>query len=234
MEKYLICCIQTGIKKMDKKKMIFTVYAFSMLALIASASALSYRLLNNISLQQLKMSIGSLGMMTPVVFVLLCVLRGIFFLPCGLMSALGGMLFGAVYGTFFTLIGLTAGSFCTFHLARYFGKSWAQRILGHRYDKYEGYISRDSFLSLFLMRVVPILPFDVVSCIAGISRVRAGRFVFATLAGSLPGVFIYVFFGDSIRELSLKRVVISVGVIILFAAMPFLYRYLMKLIHRTA
>lgn len=219
---------------MDKKRALFGTYAAAMLLLIAAASAFSYRFIDNASLQQVKTAIGSLGIMAPVTFIMLCVLRGLVFLPCGMMSALGGMLFGTFSGTLYTLIGLTAGSVCTFHLARRFGKGWAQRVLGHRYDRYEGYISRDSFYSLFLMRVVPVLPFDAVSCIAGMSRARADKFIYATLIGSLPGVFIYVFFGDSIRDLSLKRVIISAALIIVFAVIPFLYRYLMKLIQKIA
>lgn len=218
---------------MNKKRAFFRGFALMLLLLIL-ASMLVYRCTNGLSLQQLKKAIDSFGGMPPLVFILICAARGVLFIPCGLLSALGGMLFGPLPGTIFTLIGLTAGSFITFCLARGFGKSWAQRVLGHRYDMYEGYISRDSFYSIFLMRVVPILPFDAVSCIAGMSRARADKFILATLIGSLPGVFIYVFFGDSIRSLSIKRAAFSLILMTVFAVLPFCYRQLVKLIRKTA
>ncbi len=220
--------------KMNKKRMYFGGFAFSTLLLLFLVSALVFRLMKGMSLQQLKVAIESLGSMASIVFIMICVVRGLVFIPCGLLSILGGLIFGPLLGTVFTLVGLTAGSVITFYLARGLGKSWAERALGHKYDRYEGYISKDSFYSIFLMRVVPILPFDVVSSIAGISRARVDKYILATLLGSVPGVFIYVFFGDSVRSLSIKRVVFSVVFIAVFALMPFFYKYVIKLIQRTA
>ncbi|HYF75200.1 MAG TPA: VTT domain-containing protein, partial [Candidatus Nitrosocosmicus sp.] len=183
---------------MNKKRAYFGGIVLTALLLIVTAAAIIFRLAEGVSLHQLRAVIESFGGMAPIIFILMCTARGLVFIPCGLLSALGGLLFGPVQGTLFTLIGLTAGSVITFYLARVLGKNWAQQVMGHRYDQYEGYISRDSFYSIFLMRVIPVLPFDAVSCIAGISRAGAGKYILATLSGSLPGVFIYVYFGDSV------------------------------------
>ncbi|MHB1394517.1 MAG: TVP38/TMEM64 family protein [Clostridia bacterium] len=219
---------------MNKKRVYFGGFAFSTLLVLLVILVLTFRFMKDLSLQQLKAAIESLGGMAPVVFILMCAVRGVVFIPCGLLSALGGLLFGPLLGTIFTLIGLTVGSAITFYLARSLGKSWAEKTLGHKYDRYEGYISKDSFYSIFIMRVVPILPFDVVSCMAGMSRARVDKYILATLIGSLPGVFIYVFFGDSLRGLSLRRVAFSAAFIAVFALLPFCYKYLMKLIQKIA
>lgn len=219
---------------MNKKRVFFGGFALWILFLFSAIFFLTSRFPGNLLLQQTKASIESLGAMAPIVFIGMCILRGVTFLPCGLLSALGGIVFGKLQGTIFTLFGLTAGSVLTFYLARGIGKDWVKRILGHRYDRYEGYISRDFSYSIFLMRVVPILPYDIVSCIAGMSRVRVEKFIVETFIGSLPGVFIYVYFGDSVRSMSLKGVVFSVGFIAIFAIMPFLYRYLLKLMGKTS
>jgi uncharacterized membrane protein YdjX (TVP38/TMEM64 family) len=219
---------------MNKKNVYFGGFAFSALIVLFTVSALTFRYMKGLSLLQLKAAIEGLGGMASVAFIMMCAVRGLVFIPCGLLSALGGLLFGPLMGTAFALIGLTAGSVITFYLARNLGKSWAERTLGHKYDKYEGYISKDSFYSIFLMRVVPILPFDVVSCIAGMSRVGAGKYMLATLIGSLPGIFIYVFFGDSIRSLSIRRGALSAVFITVFALIPFSYKYFMKLFKKIA
>lgn len=219
---------------MNRNRALLGIIALMILMLLVAVSVLALRFMNHLSLQQVKAAIESLGVLAPVVFILMCVARGVIFIPCGLLSALGGMLFGPLLGTIFALSGLTAGSVITFFLARGFGKGWAQRILGHKYDEYEGYISKDSFYCIFLMRVVPILPFDAVSCISGMSRARVDKYILATLMGSLPGVFIYVFFGDSVRSMSIRRVAISAVLIAVFAILPFLYKKLMKLIQRIA
>jgi len=204
-----------------------------MLLLLAAASVYLSGYLRSISLKQATEAINSLGYMAPVVFFGVCVLRGLILFPCGIASILGGMLFGALFGTILTLTGLTAGSVCTFYLARGYGRVWAQRILKHKYDRYEGYVSRNSFYSVFLMRVVPVLPFDVVSCIAGMSRTKVDKFILGTFTGSLPGVMIYTYFGNSLRSLSTKRVLISAAIITIFAVVPFTYRYLTGLKQKT-
>lgn len=219
---------------MADKRIFHRRFAVLILAVIAAAAAAAITFADRLSLQQVKALIDSFGGMAPAVFVLLCVLRGLVLLPCGLLSALGGMLFGPLIGTGMTLVGLTAGSVITFYLARILGTNWAQRILKHRYDKYEGYVSKNAFWKILLMRVMPVLPFDAVSCIAGISRAGVIEYIFATLAGSLPGVFIYVFFGDSVRNLSIKRMAFSFAIIAILAVSPFLYGHLSKLIKKTA
>jgi uncharacterized membrane protein YdjX (TVP38/TMEM64 family) len=221
-------------QSINNKRVFLRSFALIVLLLLAAVSVLIFWFMNGLSLQQLKTAIAGLGAMASAAFLILCVLRGLVFLPCGLISALGGMVFGTWLGTIFSLVGLTAGSVVTFYLARRFGKGWVQRILGSKYDKYEGHISRDSFYSIFLMRAVPVLPFDVVSCVAGMSRARVDKYILATLTGSLPGVFIYVFFGDSIRSMSIRRVAISAALTAFFAVLPFFYRKLAKLIQKIA
>lgn len=222
------------IMKMNKKRACYGGLAFIALSLLIAVAAVTFRFAERISFQQLRAVIDGFGGLASIVFILMCTVRGVVFIPCGLLSALGGLIFGPVLGTCFTLIGLTAGSVVTFYMARVLGKDWAQRVLGHKYDRYEGYISKDSFYSIFLMRVIPVLPFDVVSCIAGISRSGISRYILATLAGSLPGVLIYVYFGDSVGSLSLKRVIFTAVFIAVFSILPFFYRYLAKLIKKTA
>lgn len=217
---------------MNKSKAFIASLALAALLLLIAVTAITLRAAKGLSIQQLRAFIESFEGLASLIFILMCTVRGLAFLPCGLFSALGGLLFGPVLGTVYTLAGLTAGSVVTFYMARVLGKGWAQRVMGHSYDKYEGYISRDSFMSIFLMRVIPVLPFDAVSCIAGMSRAGAGKYAIATLIGSMPGVFIYVYFGDSIGSLSIQKVVFSVAVIAAFAIAPFFVKYLLKLIGR--
>lgn len=218
---------------MNKSRAYIGSLAIAALLLLIAVMAITLRAAEGLSIQQLRAFIESFEGLASLIFILMCTVRGLAFIPCGLFSALGGLLFGPVLGTIYTLAGLTAGSLITFYLARVLGKGWAQRVMGRRYDMYEGYISRDSFLSIFLMRIIPVLPFDAVSCIAGMSRAGAGRYAIATLTGSMPGVFIYVYFGDSIGSLSTKKVVFSVAVITVFAVAPFFFKYFLKLMGRA-
>lgn len=213
---------------MNKKKVIIGVVAFWLVFLLSAVVFTAYRYPGGLSVQQTKAYMEGFGAMAPVVFIGMCIMRGVAFLPCGMLSALGGAVFGKLHGTVLTLLGLTAGSVLTFYLARGIGKEWVRHMLGHRYEKYDGYISRDFPYSILVMRILPLFPYDVVSCVAGLSRVGLGRFAAGTFIGSIPGVFIYVYFGDSIRSMSHKRIGFSLAVILIFAVIPLLYRHITK------
>lgn len=213
---------------MNKKRIIIPSAALCLAILILAAAFTAYRYIGSISVQQTKAYMEGFGIMAPVVFTGMCILRGITFLPCGMFSALGGAVFGKLMGTVLTLLGLTAGSILTFYLTRSIGKDWVRRKLGKRYEKYDGYFSRDFPYSIFLMRVLPILPYDAVSCAAGLSGVGFVKFVTETFVGSVPGVFLYVYFGDSIRSMSYKRIGISLLMILILVIVPFLYRHVRR------
>ncbi len=213
---------------MNKKRIMIPAVALCLALLILAMVFTAYRYTGSISVQQTKAYMEGFGIMAPIVFTGMCILRGITFLPCGILSALGGAVFGKLLGTVLTLLGLTAGSVLTFYLARGIGKDWVRRKLGHRYDKYDGYISRDFPYSIFLMRILPILPYDAVSCAAGLSGLSLVKFVTETFAGSIPGVFLYVYFGDSIRSMSYKRIGVSLMMISLLTIVPFFYRHVRR------
>lgn len=213
---------------MNKKRIMIPAAALFLLFMVLAAVLTAYRYTVSISVQQTKAYIEGFGIMAPAVFTGMCILRGITFLPCGIFSALGGAVFGKLMGTVLTLLGLTVGSVLTFYMARVIGKDWVKRKLGHRYVKYDGLITRDFSYSIFIMRVLPVLPYDAVSCAAGLSGVGLVKFVTETFVGSMPGVFLYVYFGDSIRSMSYKRIGISLLIILLLSIVPFLYRYVRR------
>lgn len=214
---------------MNKKRAIYLGFAAWLLILVFLLLLLYIKYGGSMSMELAAGEMKKLGIMAPAVFFMACALRGLVFLPCGLFSALGGIVFGKLQGTLLTLFGLTAGAVLTFYLSRHIGRDWVRRTFRHRYDKYEGYISRDYPYSIFLMRVVPLMPYDTVSCIAGISKVGVGRFILDTIIGSIPGTFTYAYLGDSLRSMSYKGIVFSAAVILLFTLLPFAFRYIWKL-----
>lgn len=53
------------------------------------------------------------------------------------------------------------------------------------------------------MRLIPILPFSIVSYAAGAARVPLWRFIWTTLVGYLPITALSVYFGTRLEGLSL-------------------------------
>lgn len=47
-----------------------------------------------------------------------------------------------------------------------------------------------------MARLVPVVSFDVVSYAAGLTRMRFGAFIAATVVGAAPAAFVYAFLGE--------------------------------------
>lgn len=216
--------------KIGRSKVGIILFFFS---IAAGTALLIYRSQYNISVESIKLSIESWGKYAPLIFIMLCIGRSIVFLPCGLFSVLGGILFGPLLGTAFVLSALTAGSVYTYYMAKHLGSRWTGHIMNNSIRRLDGLVSNNGFYGVFLMRAVPILPFDVVSCIAGMSGVRLVEYVSATFFGSIPGVFIYVYFGDSILSLSYKKIILSFIFIVMFAVTPQVYRFTVKILKKA-
>lgn len=206
------------------KKILISVIV--LIFIIAVAFAIRYS--QHISIYSLEYILKGFGSWSYVLFFLLCSFRSFLLLPCGFTSALGGLLFGSIKGTIITLIGYTIGGTIVFHLSRVLGKDWAREFIKNKAAVLEKMASQNSFLSIFVLRVVPILPFDAVSCIGGVSDVKWPDYVLATFLGSLPGVFLYVYFGETLKSLSLKQIIIPFCIIIFMSMISIGYKIIEK------
>lgn len=184
---------------------------------------------HDIPIYEVKHLLESIGNWSYVVFFLLCIVRSFLLLPCGFTSALGGMLFGSVKGTAIAVIGYTLGSMILFYLSRALGKEWARGFLKKRASVLESMVTQNGFLSVLMLRLIPIFPFDAVSCLGGVSNVKVTDYVLATFIGSLPGVFLYVYFGEALKSFSFKQIIIPFSIIILMSLLTIGYKLIGKI-----
>ncbi len=113
-----------------------------------------------------------------------------------IMSALG-----FVYGTFVGGLIAFAGSFLSgafsYGLCRLLGRNAARRLLGEKdLARGERLFSNVGGWIVALSRWLPLLP-EVVACMAGLTRMPAGVFLFALACGSLPLSFTFAAVGQA-------------------------------------
>lgn len=119
------------------------------------------------------------------------------------LSMAAGALFGILWGTIYTLIVAPLSALVPFALARCLGREWVQaqlrgKKLGEIYEESEG---DKGFLFILLMRLIPILPWEVQNYVGGLTNVSVPTFLGATLIGIIPGSFQLVFLGAAVSEL---------------------------------
>lgn len=72
---------------------------------------------------------------------------------------------------------------------RQIGKSGYARALDRAVDKH-------TFKLILLLRLSPVIPFNILNYALGLSDVTVGRYVIASFVGMLPGTWLYVYLGS--------------------------------------
>lgn len=140
-----------------------------------------------------------------------------FSLPGATIATLaGGFLFGLTTGTLLTVFAATTGATLIFLAARWgLGEKLAAKM-----DASEGKVKQlkeglaENELSvLFLMRLVPAIPFFMANLLPALVGVRLSRFVFTTFFGIIPGTAVYTWVGAGLGEVFARGETPNLGII---------------------
>ncbi|NQZ57256.1 MAG: VTT domain-containing protein [Lentisphaeraceae bacterium] len=124
-------------------------------------------------------------------------LAGDLFLPIpasAVMSAMGS-LYGVYWGTAISFCGSCLAGFIAYLLARVLGKSKLTKICtAEELDEYEGLFNKWGAHAVIICRAFPILP-EVITLLAGFSKMNFRKFSLALIAGTLPVSFLFTYLG---------------------------------------
>lgn len=171
-------------------------------------------------------AILSLGVFAPIVYIILYALRPLILFPASVLSIAGGLAFGPVWGTIYTLIGASASGMTAFFLSRRFGTKVVK--LDSQREKFRQQMENNGFLYVLILRLIPIFNFDLISYLAGLTSIRWIPFLLATAVGILPGTFAYNFLGSSFASANKWILAIAILVFGLLTIIPFLLRKKVK------
>lgn len=131
-------------------------------------------------------------------FVALYMARPLILFPASVLTIAAGFLFGPVLGVLLTIIASNASAAVAYLMGRFFGGGLMEANGGSGLvGRYAQRLRDSSFETVLVMRFV-LLPYDLVSYLAGFVRIKPPPFLLATALGSLPGTVSFVLFGASI------------------------------------
>ena len=177
--------------------------------------------------EQLRAAIQSSGSMAPLLYLLIYSIAPTFFVPGWIITIGGGLAFGALWGTVLTVVGATVGATIAFFVARYLGRDFVARVLKERFktlNVIDDQAASHGFQVIFLLRLIPLVPFNVLDYVAGISKIGARDYIIGTLIGIIPGTFAYVYLGSALTHIYSWRFVSAVGLLILLSVIPLFYK----------
>lgn len=122
-----------------------------------------------------------------------------FSLPGASVATLtGGFLFGVFPGVLFNVAGATIGASCLFLAARWGLGDWLASKMdtsSGRIKQLKDGIDENQWSMLFLIRLLPIVPFFVANLLPAFVGVPLHRFVISTGLGIIPGTFVFTSIG---------------------------------------
>lgn len=140
-----------------------------------------------------------------------------FSLPGATVATLtGGFLFGTGLGTIVNMVGATLGATVIFLAAR----MGAGEMLKTKMDASEGMVRKikagideNQWSMLFLIRLVPVVPFFLANLIPAFLGVSTFRFVVSTFLGIIPGALVYTSVGAGLGEVFARGEKPDLGII---------------------
>ncbi|OAB57126.1 hypothetical protein AY600_07585 [Phormidium willei BDU 130791] len=148
-------------------------------------------------LQQALQSIQDLGTIGIIAFIGLYIIATVAFLPGSIVTLGGGVVFGVVFGSLYVFIGAVLGSTLAFLIGRYLARDWvAGKIASHpKFTAIDDAVGREGFKIVFLTRLSPIFPFNLLNYAYGVTNVSLKDYVLGSL-GMIPGTIMYVYIGS--------------------------------------
>ncbi|MDA8093469.1 MAG: VTT domain-containing protein [Betaproteobacteria bacterium] len=171
-----------------------------LLILLGIAIVLAYTNRNQLNAGAIVQAVHSAGILAPLAFMAIYAAATVALVPGSVLTLAGGALFGPLAGTFYSLTGATIGATLAFLAGRHMGLDWVRARVGGRAAQIIEGVEREDWRFVALMRLVPLVPFNLLNYALGLTRIRLTRYVLTTYIAMLPGAFAYTYLGYAGRE----------------------------------
>jgi len=131
-------------------------------------------------------------------FIAVYVIAEVALLPGSLFTLAAGFAYGPVGGLLVASPASVLAATVAFLLGRTVLRDWIRTRIA-RYPKARALdkaIGTNSFKLILLLRLSPVIPFNILNYALGLSDAKVGRYVVASFIGMLPGTWMYVYLGS--------------------------------------
>lgn len=140
--------------------------------------------------------INSLGPVGAIAYIALYIVATVAFLPGSIVTLGGGAVYGVVLGSLYVFIGASLGATAAFLIGRYLARDWVfKKIAGNeKFRAIDEAVGREGFKIVFLTRLSPVFPFNLLNYAFGITGVSLKDYILGFI-GMIPGTIMYVYLG---------------------------------------
>ena len=134
-----------------------------------------------------------------------------------------GYIYGPLIALILSIIGAFIGATITFFLARFLGRGAMELFFGKTkvFDYITRLDSKNGFLILFLMYFIPGFPKDVISYVAGLSRIKWPPFILIVTTARIPAMLGSIFVGAFTRSQQYMAVFLVALIVVLISFLSY-------------
>jgi uncharacterized membrane protein YdjX (TVP38/TMEM64 family) len=168
--------------------------------------------------EALRADLNGLGAAGVLLVLALAMVHAIVWYPAEILNAAAGFVYGFWGAMALMMTGWLLNGILCHQIGRHAARPVLNRLLREeRLERWEAAVERGGITLLIAVRLVPIIPFSLISYVAGSARVPLPRFIWTTLVGYIPLTGLFVYLGTRLESLSATDPAIWGGALVLIA-----------------
>ncbi|HVC55138.1 MAG TPA: TVP38/TMEM64 family protein [Stellaceae bacterium] len=147
-------------------------------------------------LDTLRQWIVGLGLHGVAIFAATYIVGAVLLAPEALLTVIAGFAYG-FWGLPVVLVAATIGASLAFLIARYLARDRVRRLIAQRRTlaAVDRAVAEDGWKIVALLRLSPLVPFNLQNYLFGVTAIPFVHFVAATFFGIMPGTALYIYIG---------------------------------------
>jgi uncharacterized membrane protein YdjX (TVP38/TMEM64 family) len=131
-------------------------------------------------------------------FIVAYTVAAVLAVPGTILTLAAGFVFGLALGAPLVSAGSLLGATAAFLIGRFYLGGWVERRIARslRLQALAAVTRHDGFTIVLLARLSPLLPYNVLNYMFGLSAVRFRDYILASWIGMLPATLVYVYIGS--------------------------------------
>ena len=143
--------------------------------------------------------VGEMGVAGIFIFIGVYAIAAVLLAPGSILTIGAGFAFGLWKGFLAASAGATLGASLAFLVARFIARDKVEAIAkrNQKFCNIDNAIGKQGAKLVFLLRLSPVIPFNLSNYFYGLTGVKFWPYVFASWIGMMPGTFLYVYIGTA-------------------------------------
>ena len=143
--------------------------------------------------------VGQMGLAGIFIFIAVYAAATVLLAPGVILTIGAGFAFGLWKGFLAVSAGSTLGAALAFLVARFIARDKVEAIArrNEKFREIDNAIGKQGAKLIFLLRLSPVIPFNLSNYFYGLTAVKLWPYVLASWIGMIPGTFLYVYIGTA-------------------------------------